>query len=106
MINEEKKPAQFIPIAFEGRMSEDDKKMMYELRGTAPFNLLRKMVAEQYAMISMTLLNLGTDRELALAQGQLLGLSGIYNMIHSVGQPEEKDTTPIPLHKKILHNRL
>ena|ERR1700743_686589 len=103
---EEKKPVQFIPIAFEGRMTPEEKKMFFELRGTAPFNLLRKMIAENYALISMTLLNLHTDRELALAQGQLLGLSSMYNMIHTIGQPEEKNEEAIPLHRKILQNKV
>lgn len=102
---EEKKPNQFIPIAFEGRLTEEDRKMLYELRGTVPFNLLRKLMAEQYAMISMTLMSLAPE-DLRLAQGQLLGISGIYNLLHTLGKPEEKTEAPLPFHKKLLHNKV
>lgn len=97
--------ADFKPIAFEGLLTDEEKKTLGQLRNTEPFRILRKLCAQEYAKISMQITSCSTDRDLTLAQGQLTGIMGIYNMLITMGSEEKKEEKPLPLHLKILQNK-
>lgn len=91
-------------IAFEGRLTDAEKQTLHQLKDTEPFKLLRKLCAEQYHIITMKVTTCETERQMTLAQGQLLGVQGIYNMLMSLGSPKNKETLALPIHKKLLQD--
>lgn len=96
---------QYQPIAFEGLLTEEEKMTLGSLRSTEPFRILRKICAQEYAKISMRLTTCESDRELTLAQGQLTGIMGIYNMLVTLGKEQKKAQRPLLKHQEILQNK-
>lgn len=90
-------------VTFEGELTEEERKSLAHLRGTEPFRLLRKLLGQEYAKVSSRLTEIGTDRDLTMAQGQLVGIKSIYNLLLTLGVTPIQEK-PLPKHLEILQN--
>ena len=68
-------------ITFEGPLSDADKSVLKQFRSSELFRVVRKLCAEQYAIVGDKMASIRTSEDLHHAQGQLLGIKAIYNML-------------------------
>lgn len=93
-----------IPITFEGKLTNQERETLGQLKQTEPFRLLRKICAAEYAVIMDQITNCESEKSLLIAQGQLRGIKQVYNMLVTLGIPEKKAEQALPIHRQILNN--
>lgn len=80
------------PIAYEGPITDAEKETLKSLSGSEVFRIARKICAARHAQICQQLMRVDNPNALISAQGQLLGIESIYNILLHCALDQESDT--------------